>query len=109
MALFLFQGAYLSLISLTLSVNKLIDFRKFLVTILLAKLAQILGDWLGNFENISFKQKLFGWVGNFWANFGKIWATLYCNIWSHCSPCRTEIPDSSRPFCFLKIIVYFKT
>ena len=49
--------------------------------ILLTKVAQLFGDFLGKFETITFYLKTA--VSTFWGNFVKIWGTFYSNIWSH--------------------------
>ena len=49
--------------------------------ILLTKVAQLFGDFLGKFETITFYLKTA--VSTFWGNFVKIWSTFYSNIWSH--------------------------
>ena len=40
------------------------------------------GDFLGSCENHHFLSQT--GEATFWATFGKTWATLYFNIWSHC-------------------------
>ena len=40
-------------------------------------MAEILEEFLGNFDNNTFEQKL---ISYFW----KIWAPFYFKIWSHC-------------------------
>ena len=60
------------------SVTKLGDFWKFLVTNLLAKVAQIFGDLLCYFErhHLFSKNCRISFLGNYW----KIWTTFYSNI-----------------------------
>ena len=47
------------------------------MTNFLTKVAEILEEFLGNFDNNTFEQKL---ISYFW----KIWAPFYFKIWSHC-------------------------
>ena len=63
------------------SVTRLGDFWKFLATKILAKEAQMIGNFLGYLE------KPYSYVktalATFCTSFGKNWATFYSNIWSH--------------------------
>ena len=42
----------------------------------------MIGNFLGNFEKLNSYVKTA--LATFWATLGKIWATFYSNIWSHC-------------------------
>ena len=59
-------------------------FLKFSVTNFLAKVAQILDDFLGSLEWHQFYVKTAG--ATFGTTFGWIRATFYFNIWAHCQP-----------------------
>ena len=63
------------------SVTRLDDFWNFLATNFQTKVVQIFCDFLGYFEDVTFKVKTVvpSLLGNFWI----IWATFY-SIWSHC-------------------------
>ena len=63
------------------SVTRLGDFWKFLVTKFHAKVAQIIGNYLGCLEKYQFEIK--NRCVHFWATLWKIWATFYSIIWSH--------------------------
>ena len=64
------------------SVTRLGDFLKFLATKFLAREAQMIGIFLGNFEKLnSYVPKIC--FGLFFGTFGKIWARFYSSIWSH--------------------------
>ena len=56
-------------------------FFKFLVTRFLTKVVKMFGGLLGYFERHRFLSKTA--VDTYWATFGKKWATLNSNIWSH--------------------------
>ena len=61
------------------SVIRLGEFRKFLATNFISKVAQILGHFLGYSENHHFERK--NVCGYFWENFK---GSLNCNIRPHC-------------------------
>ena len=50
---------------------------------LLQKDAQMYGDFCAILKNIPFQAKTD--LSTFWPTFGKIWATFYFSIWSHCN------------------------
>ena len=77
--------------------TRLADFRNFLATWCLSKVAQIIGDVFGFFENIIFFSKKA--VANFWATFKTFWSIFYFNIWSHW---RLEVPSYISPIRFLQ-------
>ena len=62
-------------------VTRLGDFQKFLMTKFLTKVSHIISNFLGHLEKPNSYVKTA--VANSWVTFGKIWATLYSNIWSH--------------------------
>ena len=68
--------------SLPNSVTTLSDFWKFLVTIFLTKVAQIIYKFLGYLEKLHSPEKTH--VSASWVSFGNIWATFYSNIWPYC-------------------------
>ena len=70
-------------IYVTSSVTRLGDFWKFLVTKILPKVAQIISNFLGHFEQPHSYVKTY--VGTSWSAFGNIFATFYFNILSHWS------------------------
>ena len=63
------------------SVIRLGDFCNFLATNFITKVAQMIGNFLGNFENHCILRQIV--VATFRAIFGQTWATFYPNIWSH--------------------------
>ena len=65
--------------SMESSVTRLGDFWKFVAIKFLTKVAQIIGNFLGYFENHHSYLKTAD--ANFWATFGNIWATFYSNWW----------------------------
>ena len=63
------------------SVIRLGDFCNFLATNFITKVAQMIGNFWGNFENHCILRQIV--VVTFRAIFGQTWATFYPNIWSH--------------------------
>ena len=78
-------------------------FAKFLATKFLAKVAQMIGNFLGYSEkthsNIKTALTTLGRL------FGKNCATFYCNIWSHCSRGQWQ----TLPGCSVFTVCYFGT
>ena len=64
-----------------ISVIRLGEFCKFLVTYFLSKVAQMSGDFSNYFENVTFQVETA--VATFWGHSWRIWATFYVNLWSH--------------------------
>ena len=82
------------------SVTRLGYFLKFMAVDFHAKVAQMISDFLGYLEN----GKIF--CVYFWDNNWRNWASLNCNIWSHCFQ-RTYLPivsTSTQFFTCLHII-----
>ena len=71
--------------SFPISVTRLGYFLKFMAVDFHAKVAQMISDFLGYLEN----GKIF--CVYFWDNNWRNWASLNCNIWSHCFQ-RTYLP-----------------
>ena len=87
--LFRFKASeYILSVSRVISVTRLGNFFIFLAINFITKVAQMFGDFLGGCENRCFLSQT--GEANFWATFGKTWATFLYNIWSHC-------PGSDEP------------
>ena len=67
--------------SALISVTRLGDFWELFVANVLTKVAKIITEFLGCFERHYFLVTTV--VATFWPTFGKIWATLCSDIWSH--------------------------
>ena len=76
---------YFSTWMVRVSVTRLGDFRKFLVSKFITKVAQIFRDFWAILKRVIFKVKTS--VATFWASFGGNWATFHYNIWSHWYGC----------------------
>ena len=99
---------YFRLFNTQLTVNQIGRFLKVLGDIVLTKVAQILGHYLGSYKNIDLTA-----VTSFWTTFGIIWTSIYANIWSHCvqqtrsqwgRPCKAT--DQDRLYIDLGIAIF---
>ena len=87
------------------SVTRLGDFLKFLAAKCLAKEAQMMCNFLGNFEKLNS-------LATFWVTLGKFWATFYSNIWSHWTLFVPQFvwvwSEQLKPnFAFLSLVPHF--
>ena len=84
----------------TFSVTRFDDFESSWRQKVLTKLAQMIGNFLGNFEKShSFVKTT---VTTFYATLGNIWTTFYSNIWSHWHTFSTSVFRPLLHFHFVR-------